>query len=56
MDISSGIARAAPGKGMNDLHKKIDRYVYEICQVHENDKIDVVSIPVLFYESHYLLD
>ena len=33
MDISSGIARAAPGKGMNDLHMKIDRYVYEIRMI-----------------------
>ena len=33
MDIIGAIASAAPNTGMNDLHKKIDKYVYEIRMI-----------------------
>jgi len=33
MDVIGAIASAAPRKGMNDLHQKIDKYVYEIRMI-----------------------
>ena len=33
MDIIGAIASAAPNTGMNDLHQKIDKYVYEIRMI-----------------------
>ncbi len=33
MNVIDAIASAAPRKGMNDLHQKIDKYVYEIRMI-----------------------
>ena len=33
MNVIGAIASAAPRKGMNDLHQKIDKYVYELRMI-----------------------
>ena len=39
MNVIDAIASAAPRKGMNDLHQKVNKYVYEIRMI----EIDVTG-------------
>jgi len=39
MDVSGATAFAAPREGMNDLHQKINKYVYEIRMVEIDEYV-----------------